>query len=309
MAVPTMFLTMQKVAERYAIGINSTTGLPAHGRLMQLFNMYADDQHSFNRDAFKRLLRTEFRAIPKNACSSLWIFVTNVSDVVSVKRLVNLLLTPDFGKEKSILDFPFTFANAANKTESLDEAIEKIRLEMIEHLRLKRMSVQDYFFSMDRDGNGVVDTGELMSSLRHNNLGIGRFHACTHLLKRCAQSNRGGLTFSEFKSMLVLDSPKAQRKLALLNRRLPTDPVAGIIQRKAKAASDRNARQHGRFNLPKGFVSHRNAGKKIRKKIRSRSAKTRRPVDRNPYRTRGHSSLLTPFNNNFEMHRNSWGLS
>eukprot|EP00750_Incisomonas_marina_P031968 INCI864.1.p1 GENE.INCI864.1~~INCI864.1.p1 ORF type:complete len:390 (-),score=55.31 INCI864.1:88-1257(-) len=226
LATPAMFDVLVKSATRFAIGINNRVSLPQRGRLIQLLNLYANERQLLDEHAFARLLGCEFRSIPKTAYQGLFRYVSKHSDSIRVNHLVDLLLPSGFTKERSVLDFPCTIQNVAKK-ESLEEAAEAIRIEMIQHLRQKRISMRDYFDGIDADGSGSVDIEELVASLRHDNMGIGRYFACKSLVRRFDRSHRGKLTFTDFECMLASLSPKSQLRLERLGH--GADPRAAGI--------------------------------------------------------------------------------
>lgn len=215
-AVPAMFDALLEAANRIAIGGNNRTSRPARGRLMQVLKMYADRKQVFNEESFFKLLTVEFRGIPASTHSGIFLYISRHQPSFPLTHLLNVLIPDGFTKERSVLDFPCTMENMTKKNETLEEAAEEIRLEMIQHLRTKRLSMRDYFTGIDEDGSGSVDIAELLASLRHDNMGIGRYHACKNLVSRFDESGRGRLTFGDFEQMLALASPKSQLRLERL---------------------------------------------------------------------------------------------
>ena len=240
-AVPVMFDALVEAASRIAIGGNNSTSRPARGRLMQVLKMYADHRHTFNEKAFYKLLTEEFRGIPESAHSALFRYVSRHQPSFPLTYLINLLIPDGFTKEKSVLDFPCTIENVAKK-ETLEEAAEEIRLEMIQHLRTKRISMRDYFTGIDKDGSGSVDIAELLASLRHDNMGIGRYHACKNLVNRFDQSGCGRLTFGDFEQMLALASPKSQLRLERLG--LAPARAVGNSSSSGRGGSSSSSKKH-----------------------------------------------------------------
>ena len=216
-----MFDTLLAAANRIAIGSNNSTGQPARGRLLHVLNRYVvDDGKAFDEKAFCRLLTVEFRGIPASAHPGLFQFVSRNKPTVSLAHLLETLIPEGFTRERGVLDYPTTVENVAvAKKETLEEAAEEIRAEMIRHLRAKRLGLRDYFDRIDANGSGTLDSAELVAFLRHDNLGIGRYHACKSLVCRFDRGGRGKLAFGDFEQMMTLVSlPGSYVRLDRLGR-------------------------------------------------------------------------------------------
>lgn len=326
-AIPERFDVFVRDATRVAIGRNNKTGHPARGRLLAVLKLYADANRQLDEVAFCRLLGNEFRAIPQRDYKPFFRYVSRDKPTVTLKRLMGCLLPDGFTKERSVLDFPCTFSNATTKHESMEEAAEQIRLEMIRHLRLKHLSMRDYFVEMDRDDSGTVDVNELIASLRHENLGIGRYHACKNLVRKFDRSGSGRMSFTDFESMLELTSPKTRHAIKLLERfgkRLQAVPqqqprrqgkrgIPGYLQptrQRRRHRHSRNQRAHSRT------VSEGSA-RSLHSQLRLQLQPSRKVavvggsmsigsyVEKSP---KHHSRLPSPFNKNFELHKNAWSV-
>jgi hypothetical protein len=153
------------------------------------------------------MLTVEFRGIPASARPGLFQFVSRNKPTVSLAHLLETLIPEGFTRERGVLDYPTTIENVAvAKKETLEEAAEEIRVEMIRHLRAKRLGLRDYFDRIDANGSGTLDSAELVAFLRHDNLGIGRYHACKSLVGRFDRGGRGKLAFGDFEQMMTLVS-------------------------------------------------------------------------------------------------------
>jgi hypothetical protein len=257
-AVPAMFDALVEAASRIAIGGNNSTSRPARGRLMQVLKMYADHQQIFNEKSFYKLLTVEFRGIPESSHPGLFRYVSRHQPSFPLTHLLNMLIPDGFTKEKSVLDFPCTIENVAKK-ESLEDAAEEIRLEMIQHLRTKRISMREYFAGIDTDGSGSVDMAELLASLRHDNMGIGRYHACKNLVSRFDQSGRGRLTFGDFEQMLALASPKSQLRLERLGI-VPARAVGSNVNAKGSGGGGSSGKKHRSASANHRSPDHQRGG-------------------------------------------------
>lgn len=233
-----MYDALLRGCERHAVGIENKAALPSRGRLLMLLKKYASPGASavLDESSFGKFISNEHRSIPSKYHRELYKYVSKGRSEVSINTVIDTLLPERFTKETSVLDLPCTYHDAKKSKESVADGAEAIRLEMINFLSARGLSLRDYFEKIDSDSNNAIDTRELVASLRHDGLGIGRYNACRFLIHRFESTNRGLLSFPDFERLMHSTSPKAQNRItrmakAMLSRLGDFDRSSGKVSR------------------------------------------------------------------------------